>query len=53
MLTIQDWGEFPGCMLGPNGEVLPTGCDVFDFDGNGHIDLIDARRFQILLAVDG
>jgi len=39
-------GTFFSCMTGPNGTIT-NGCDSFDFNADGHIDLVDARTYQL------
>ncbi len=39
-------GTFFGCMTGPSGSIMP-GCDSYDFNADGHIDLVDARTYQL------
>jgi len=38
-------GRFFGCLTGPNG--TPTaGCETYDYDADGDIDLVDAGAYQ-------
>lgn len=46
-VTLSDYGEWPGCMTGPGGEAPPP-CAAFDFDGDGDVDLVDWRVFDVL-----
>jgi len=39
-------GTFFGCMTGPNGMIM-SGCDIYDYNADGHIDLLDASTHQL------
>lgn len=39
-------GMFSDCMTGPNG-VIVSGCDIYDYNADGRIDLLDARTHQL------
>ena len=39
-------GTFFGCLTGPNGTIM-SGCQTFDYNADGHIDLVDARTYQL------
>ena len=45
VVAIDDFAEFPTCVLGPESGVGP-GCRVFDFDDDSDIDLNDFAAFQ-------
>ncbi len=45
VVTIDDFAEFPTCVMGPENGVGP-GCIVFDFDDDSDIDLNDFAAFQ-------
>ncbi len=40
-----DTQEFVGCLSGPGG-ARGGGCDAFDFNGDGHVDMIDFTAIQ-------
>jgi hypothetical protein len=44
---IEEYLEFEACFLGPD-VMAPGGCDCWDTDGDGDVDLEDAQQFQIL-----
>jgi hypothetical protein len=44
-VDLVDFDVFNVCLLGPIGG-LDTGCDHYDSDGSGHIDLRDFADFQ-------
>ncbi|MCH7814197.1 MAG: hypothetical protein IID40_09275, partial [Planctomycetes bacterium] len=48
-VDLDDHAGLVGCMLGPTGGLGP-GCDCFDLDTTGHVDLADFGRFQMLVA---
>lgn len=43
--NLIDHAAFGSCMTGPAGDV-PAGCDCFDLDGSGTIDLFDFAAAQ-------
>lgn len=43
-LDLADFSAWPSCSLGP-GVLSPKGCEIFDADRDGDIDLIDAEGF--------
>jgi len=49
-LDFRQWGL---CLSGLNGVVFPPGCEAFDFDADGDIDLLDFGAFQNLAADSG
>ena len=44
-VDLDDYANFPGCMTGPGGDILPN-CDPFDFDADVDVDLQDFAGFQ-------
>lgn len=50
-VALDDFACFFGCVTGPEGK-LPYGCDVFDFDNNGHIDMADFAELQLAFTGD-
>jgi hypothetical protein len=41
----NDFVQMEPCLMGPGGG-LPGGCECFDLDGSGGVDLLDFGRFQ-------
>ncbi len=41
-----DFNQFQSCIAGPESSIGP-GCAVFDFNGDGDVDLLDIGEFQI------
>jgi hypothetical protein len=39
-------GTFFGCLTGPNGTIT-SGCQTYDYNADGHIDLVDASAYQL------
>jgi len=46
MVTLADYINAAACMTGPFDGPFDEGCESFDFDGDGGVDLLDAARFQ-------
>ena len=44
-VNLDCWFDFASCMTGPDVP-YPSGCNVFDTDGDGDVDLMDAAAFQ-------
>jgi hypothetical protein len=44
--TIDCDGAFYRCLSGPNG-ALSDGCLAYDYNADGHVDLVDARAYQL------
>ena len=44
-VDLDDYANFPGCMTGPGGGILPN-CGPFDFDVDVDVDLQDFGGFQ-------
>ena len=44
-IDLDDFGEFPLCLSGPQGGVLPF-CECLDFDTDADVDLADFAAFQ-------
>ena len=49
-VDLDDYGEFAECMTGPDAGPPATGCDLFDFDLDNDVDLVDCREFEAVLA---
>lgn len=56
LVNELDYIFFPLCMTGPAAP-LPLGCQVFDFDGSGSVDVVDfavmAEVFRQCVGTDG
>lgn len=48
-IDLDDYAEFPRCMLGPNGGLGPE-CDCVDLNNNSHVDLRDVKALQLVIA---
>ncbi len=46
LVAREDVEPFVTCLSGPDGSLGP-GCAVFDFNGDGKIDLLDVAEFQL------
>lgn len=46
-VTLLDFLHWPDCETGPVGGPYAVGCEIFDFEQNGFVDLPDYARFQI------
>jgi len=61
IVNLNDFAGWPSCMTGPQGTALAdppvggpvapgdpydVGCEAFDFDGDGDVDLVDFGGFQ-------
>lgn len=46
VVDAADSAKFLPCLTGPGGGPLDAGCDVFDFDLDGDIDLYDLQLYQ-------
>jgi len=46
--NLSDFAAWPVCATGPGDEAYGVGCEAFDFDGNGAIDLVDFAGIQRL-----
>ena len=44
--TVGCDGTFYRCLSGPNG-ALSDGCLAYDYNADGHVDLVDARTYQL------
>ena len=44
-VELDDHAAFSACLVGPGGEVL-SGCEMFDFDDDGDVDLSDFSGLQ-------
>lgn len=47
---LSDYVAFSDCVSGPDAPFTP-GCSCADFDGNGHVDVLDFGAFQLAIAV--
>ncbi|UCC30300.1 MAG: hypothetical protein JSU86_19130 [Phycisphaerales bacterium] len=45
-VDLDDFAYWPACMTGPHGGPYAGGCEVFDFDGDSDVDLLDQASFQ-------
>ena len=45
-VDLDDYAIFMECLTGPDGGPLEPGCEPFDFNADGAIDLRDAAGFQ-------
>ncbi|MCK4658265.1 MAG: hypothetical protein KAV82_01980 [Phycisphaerae bacterium] len=45
-MDLDDYPAFHACITGPEGGPYPPGCEVFDSDSDGDVDLIDFAVFQ-------
>ncbi len=45
-VNLIDYGDFDGCLSGPDGGLPAPGCSCFDLDGDSDIDLSDVAEFQ-------
>ena len=45
-VNLDDYAFFTQCLTGPNAGPLEPGCEPFDFNADGAIDLRDAAGFQ-------
>lgn len=45
-LDLFDFAGFLACVTGPGAGGLPPECEVFDFDEDDHVDLVDFRVLQ-------
>ena len=39
-------GTFFRCLTGPSGTVA-SGCGIHDYNADGHVDMVDARTYQL------
>ncbi len=51
VLSLDDFTSWGDCFTGPDGESYPTGCEVFDGDCDGDVDLADFASFQSLFTL--
>ena len=45
-VDVADFSSYLACVTGPAGE-SPSGCELFDFDGDNDVDLSDFGAFQL------
>jgi len=45
-VDLTDFANWSSCMTGPHGGPYEAGCEGFDFDGDGDVDLLDFGGFQ-------
>jgi len=46
MVNLVDYASFAACMTGPATSIDP-GCEVFDPNNDGKLDMADVRLFQL------
>lgn len=51
-IGLDDYTSLEGCLLGAAPSAGP-GCECFDFDGNGTVDLLDFAEFQVEFTIAG
>ena len=45
-VDLDDYAHLAGCLTGPENGPPAAGCDLFDADADGDVDLRDVREFQ-------
>ncbi len=45
-VDIADFEQLAPCLTGPDAGPIGAGCDIFDFDLDGDVDLLDSQVFQ-------
>ncbi len=45
-VDLNDYVHWLNCVTGPDGGPLANGCDVFDFDVDNDVDLVDFAGSQ-------
>jgi hypothetical protein len=45
-VELSDFAFWSSCMMGPQSGPHDAGCEGFDFDGDGDVDLLDFGGFQ-------
>jgi hypothetical protein len=48
-VNLTDFSVWSSCMTGPHSGPYEAGCVVFDFDGDGDVDLLDFGGFQRII----
>lgn len=48
-VDLDDYGEWQKCMTGPDGDAYGSGCEAFDFDADGDVDVRDFSGMQGVL----
>ena len=51
-VDLTDFANWESCMTGPDAGPYPAGCEAFDFEFDGDVDLKDFRGFQETHAED-
>ena len=46
LVNLEDYEALLACLAGP-GETLELGCEAFDLNGDGNVDMGDVRLFQL------
>jgi hypothetical protein len=49
-VDLADYAQFPGCLAGPDVAAAP-GCEPFDCDADGDVDLDDFKGFQMAIGL--
>ena len=52
-VNLNDFSAWASCMNGPHSGPYAPGCESFDFDGDGDVDLLDFAAFQRVLTEIG
>ncbi len=53
LVNLLDFANWAACMTGPDGGPYDGGCEAFDFEFDGDVDLSDFSGFQRILAGSG
>ena len=48
-VDLDDYAAWLDCMTGPDGGSSDDGCEAFDFDANGDVDVRDFAGMQVVL----
>ena len=46
VIDLSDFASWPDCMTGPEGGSYGAGCEAFDFEFDGDVDMLDFDQFQ-------
>lgn len=47
-VDLDDYMDMAACLSGPM-DAVSSGCECFDLEGDGHVDLLDFSQFQMLM----